>query len=171
MDYDQVNDVLSRANADFERRELEDLRGYELEADDEPTVEALDRIERDSLGEDNPVDNSQGSGRPAAEVVEPVEPVAEPHVATESVDGVVSADEYMGYVAECATTIAFETGVSDDDALEALENEVAKLAAAGAMPPMPDIEVAAEQDLSSWLSIAKTGDLVAKAIETVNTGR
>lgn len=170
MDYEQVNNVLDRANAEFERNELEDLRGYEfdaeLETSDNPTTEDLDRIEdEDNLGE-----MYVGTGG-----TEPPDfsPTGDPIVGGDlGVDNLASdAEQYMSFVADCATDIAARCGISDDDALAAFEDVAAQLAEAGMIPPMPDIEVASSESLALWTGKAKTSDLVARVIEYVKAGK
>jgi hypothetical protein len=76
----------------------------------------------------------------------------------------------MSYVAQCATDVAAQCGVSDDEALNAFEDVAAQLAQAGTLPEMPDIESATSEAISEWTGKAKTSDLVARVIEYVKAG-
>ena len=170
MDYEQVNDVLSRANAEFERSELEDLRSYEIEGEletgERPTTEDLDRIEgRDSLGE-----MYVGTGGTEPPDFSPTgDPISG---GDEGVDNLASdAEAYMSYVAQAASDLAAQCGISDDEALAAFEDVAAQMAEVGALPMMPDIEVSSSEEISLWTGAAKTGDLMARAIEYVKAGK
>ena len=173
MDYQQVNDVLSRANADFERRELDDLRSYEIEGEletaEEPTSEDLDRIEE---GDE---DNSLGEMYVGTGGTTPPDftPDGDPIVGSDTgVDNLASdAEGYMSYVAQAAADVAAQCGVSDDEALSAFEDVASQLADAGTIPPMPDVETALPEEISLWTGAAKTSDLMARVIEFVKAGQ
>lgn len=178
MDIDQVNDVLSRANTEFERRELEDLRAYEIEGEleigDAPSAEDLDRIEAESNRDQGNLDE-QDEPYVGIGGTEPPDysPPGDPIVGSDQgVDNLASdAEAYMSFVAECATNIAATCGVSDDEALSAFEDVAAQLASVGSLPSMPDIESATSDAISEWTGKAKTSDLVARVIEYVKAGK
>lgn len=164
MDYNQVNDVLSRANQEFERRELEDLRAYEIEGEletgDEPTREALDKIDEMYVG--------TGGTEPPDYT-----PDGDPIVGDEDgVDNLASdAEAYMSFVSETSADIAAQCRVADDEALGAFEDVAGQMAELGTLPPMPDVETASSEELSLWTGKAKTSDLVARVIEFVKAGQ
>jgi len=80
------------------------------------------------------------------------------------------AEAYLSFVAEASAGIAAQCNVTDDEALEAFEDVAGQMAEVGALPPMPDIETAGEEEISQWTGEAKTSDLVARVIEFVKAG-
>lgn len=164
MDYNQVNDVLSRANQEFERRELEDLRAYEIEGELEtgeaPTQEDLDNIEEMYVG--------TGGTEPPDYT-----PDGDPVVGGElGVDNLASdAEGYLSFVAETSASIAAQCQIPDDEALGAFENVAGQMAEVGTLPPMPDVETAGSEEISYWTGRAKTSDLIARIIEFVKAGK
>lgn len=164
MDYDQVNDVLSRANQEFERHELEDLRAYEIEGEletgDKPTTEDLEKIEEQYVG-------TGGTQAPDHS------PDGDPIVGSDQgVDNLASdAEAYMSFVAETSSDIAAQCSVSGDEALSSFEDVAKQMAEVGSLPPMPDVESASSEEISLWTGAAKTSDLVARVIEFVKAGQ
>jgi len=164
MDYDQVNDVLSRANQEFERRELEDLRAYEIEGElvtgNKPTSEDLDKIEEQYVG-------TGGTDAPD------FSPDGDPIIGSDQgVDNLATdAESYMSYVAGTSADIAAQCSVSDDEALSSFEDVAKQMAEAGSLPPMPDVESASSDEILLWTGAAKTSDLVARVIEFVRAGQ
>lgn len=169
MDYAQVNDVLSRANMEFERRELEDLQGYELEAD---MVEApADDIEEAEVPTPAPVSEMYvGTGG-----TEPphFNPPGDPLRGSDAgVDNLASDVEgFLGFIADCASSIAAQLQVSEDEALKAVYDTADELADKGEMPPLPDLEEASPEEISGWTGKAKTCDLMARAVEAIKAAR
>lgn len=165
MDYEAVNDVLAKANADFERQELEDLRDYEidgeLEVGEALTNEDLDRIEEQEgyvgVGGTEPPDYSP-SGDPVAGGDLGVDNLA------------TDAEQYMSYIADLAISVVAQTGVSDDEALRAVATVADQMAQGGMMPPMPDIETASADELAQWTGAATTAGLVARVVDHVTAG-
>lgn len=164
MDYEAVNDVLARANAEFERQELEDLQSYEideLEPSEAPTSEDLDRIEEQEgyvgVGGTEPPDYSP-SGDPVTGGDLGVDNLA------------TDAEQYMSYVADLGVAVATQTGVSDDQALDAIVAVASQMADGGMMPPMPDVEMASADDLAQWTGAATTAGLIARVIDYVTAG-
>jgi hypothetical protein len=165
MDYEAVNDVLARANAEFERQELEDLQSYEIddaEVGKIPTNEDLDRIEEQEgyvgVGGTEPPDYSP-SGNPIAGGDLGVDNLA------------TDAEQYMSYIASMGVAVSTQTGVSDDDALEAIYAVADQMAEGGSMPPMPDIESAPADELAQWTGAATTIGLLARVIDYVTAGK
>lgn len=165
MDYEAVNDVLSRANAEFERQELEDLRDYEidgeLEVGETPSTEDLDRIEEQEgyvgVGGTEPPDYSP-SGDPVTGGDLGVDNLA------------TDAEQYMSYVADLGISVVTQTGVSDDEALNAIVTVATQMADGGMMPSMPDIETATADELAQWTGAATTSGLLARVIDHITAG-
>jgi len=163
MDYERINDVLEKANAEFERQELDDLRDYEideLEMGRTPTTEDLDRIEEQDGyvgdGGAEPPDNTPDG--------DPVEG------GDLGVDNLASdAEQYMSYVAELAVSISVQTGLSDDDALDAIVAVAGELADGGKLPPMPDVETSSAEDLALWAGAAKTSGFLDAVLARVDS--
>lgn len=216
MDYDRVNDVLEKANAEFERQELEDLQDYEiddLEMGRAPTAEDLDRIE-----EIGPFEGYNKQIKLAATTIKRLEqyaksgdvklikdgaqtliqqaqaiagsakyeqegyvgdggteppdntPDGDPIEGGDSgVDNLASdAEQYMSYVAELAVSISVQTGISDDEALNAVVAVAGELADAGKLPPMPDVDTASAEELAQWTGAAKTSGLLDAIISKID---
>lgn len=160
MDYAQVNDVLSRANMEFERRELEDLQGYEMEGLQlmvAPTPEPVEEMYVGTGGTEPPYFNPPGDPLRGSDA---------------GVDNLASDVEgFLGFIADCAASIGSQMEVSDDDALKAFYDAADELADNGELPPVPNLDEASSEEISGWVGKAKTGDLMARAIERVKAAK
>jgi len=152
MDYFQINDVLSRANADFERRELEDLRAYE--ADDisdsiEPDFDVFEHIEK--THEEDGFEQESLAFSDASNQEEDV--------------------SYVNFVAEAVSDIAIQFGFSQNDALDAFEKIANQMAEEGVIPAMPSVESSTQEELSAWVNMARENELVSRVERYVKTGK
>lgn len=169
MDYAQVNDVLSRANAEFERRELEDLRGYELErlgdtpadsSSQEKGSEQLEQEEEMYMGDSGTVSpDFSPSGDPVTG-------------SDQGVDNLASdAEIFLSFITDSAASIASRYDVSDQDALDAIYATADELAMVGELPAMPDVETSTAEELTGWVGKAKTLDLMSLAVNAVKDAK
>jgi hypothetical protein len=86
-------------------------------------------------------------------------------------DALSSAGEmFMSYIADLATDIAGQFGISDDEALDAVLTVADDLAASGQLPDVPDVDSAGDEEMSTWTGAAKTADLARRVIEFVKEG-
>ena len=143
MDWDRINDVLDRANLEFERQELDDLRSYEM-------------------------DNFNFGDDQTNQEFESIEDVEENQIQEEE-EGGDDTQQYMSHIIGLTLAVTEQTGVSDDDALDAIVKVAGEMAESGSLPEMPDIEVASEKDLSKWVDAEKSSNLLSRVVNYITT--
>lgn len=162
MDIAQVKDVLRRAVHQFEMDELSDLRESELD-DIGGDGENEENVEVESVEGDGELVDEESTGKgPTDEELNGIEEDIEE--CNDDVAGESVMASYLSFLSELSMSIAEETGVTDDEAWDAMTKVVKQIDGLGSLP---DEEFNTADEIKEWMSAAKSNDLSAMAVELI----
>lgn len=149
MDIVQVRDALRKTTHQFEMDELSDLR------EDVSVPEETTEFDEDlDLESDDEIDIDSELTEPTDEDLDDIE-----EDDTKDVEGT-----YLSYISELSMDISEQTGLSDDEAWVAMEKVVSHL---DEVDSIPDVDLSTAEELSVWMSAAKSCDLATKVVERI----